>query len=114
MAETAKKKQRDTKDSDIALVYGKSEDGKSYGVLRQRDQEIQVGLLRPIEHGKPIQGELVRLRPRDESPLVFDVETHYRPTVERTASGPPKVANAAYRDGWDSIWSRRPESKTLN
>ena len=114
MAETAKKNQPETKKDDVAIICGKSDDGRSYGVLRRRDQEIQVGMLRPLEDGKPIHGELVRLRPRDDNPLVFDVEAEHGRTLERAASGPPKVTSAAYRDGWDSIWSRRPDSKTLN
>ena len=114
MAETAKKKQLETKKEDVAIVYGKSDDGKSYGVLRRRHQEIEVGLLRPLEDGKPIQGEVVRLRPRHDSPVVFDVETQHGRTFARKAGGPPKVTNAAYRDGWDSIWSRQPDPKALN
>lgn len=99
--------------TDVALVYGRSEDGKSYGVLRRRDDEIQVGTLRSLEQGKPIHGELVKLRPREDSPL-FDVETQHGAPIRGETSGPAKVTTPAYRAGWDSIWSEKSGSRALN
>ncbi|MEM8607880.1 MAG: hypothetical protein AAGF92_12285 [Myxococcota bacterium] len=99
--------------ADVALVYGRSEDGKSLGVLRRRHDEIQVGTLRTLEQGKPIHGELVKLRKRDDSPL-FDVETQDAMPTSAETSGPAKVSTPAYRAGWDSIWSEKSGSRALN
>ena len=97
---------------DVVLVYGQSEDGRSYEVLRQRDDEIQAGTMRPLDEGKPIHGEVVRLRPREEAPFVFDVEVQHD---ARTSPGrPAKVATDQYRKGWESIWAKKPTSKALN
>ena len=112
MAEGSNKKVRASED--VALLYSKSEDGKSYGVLRKRKDEIQLGTLRPLEEGKPIHGELVRLKPRSDSPVLFDVESDRVGSPKTTTSGPPKVATERYRKGWDSIWSEKSGSHALN
>ena len=111
MAKVAKKPSESG--TDVALVVGRSEDGRSYGVLRQRNDEIQVGTLRALEEGRPIHGELVKLRPRPDSPL-FDVETEHASPTHEEASGPAKVTTPAYRAGWDSIWSEKSGSRALN
>ena len=98
--------------NDVVLVYGASEDGKAYDVLRQRGEEIQPGRLRPLEEGKPIHGEVVRLTPREDSPALFDVDVQHD---GRVATGrPAKVASDQYRQGWDSIWASRESDRALN
>lgn len=98
--------------SDVVLIYGQSEDGKEYGVLRQRGAEIEAGSIRPLDEGKPIHGEVVRLKPREESPALFDVEVQHdaRPSTGR----PAKVATEQYRKGWESIWAKKPDKHSLN
>jgi hypothetical protein len=99
-------------DRDVVLVYGRSEDGKEYGVLRQRGSEIEAGTMRPLDEGKPIHGEVVRLKPRQESPVLFDVEVAHdaRPSTGR----PAKVASEQYRKGWESIWAKDRRNRSLN
>jgi len=111
MAPTQKK---DAARDDVALLYSRSEDGRSFGILRRREDELQVGTLRALEEGKPIHGEIVTLRPRSESPLLFDVEIEHAVTAARQASGPPKITTKEYREGWDSIWSEKSGSRALN
>jgi hypothetical protein len=109
---------------DVAVVCGKSEDGAGLRILRKRADRVEVGEIRPLEHGKPLGGEVVRLRQRGDSP-VFDVQvqvpapaasalspTHSTPTH----SGPAQVATEQYRQNWDAIWSDRKASgkKLLN
>lgn len=57
------------------LIHGVTEDGKGLEVLRAREEGLELGQVRPLEHGKPLQGEIVRLRPRAGAPFVCDVET---------------------------------------
>lgn len=98
--------------SDVVLVYGKSEDGKGYDVLRQRGEGIEAGRMRPLDQGKPLHGEVVQLKARGGSPLLFDVEVQHdaRPSTGR----PAKVATEEYRQGWDSIWAESERKHTLN
>ena len=98
--------------SDVVWVHGRSEDGKSFGVLRQRGQQVEVGTIRALDQGKPIHGEIVRLKPRDESPALFDVEVQHdaRPATGR----PAKVASEQYRKGWESIWAQSQPDRSLN
>ncbi len=94
------------------LVYGKSEDGKSYDVLRRRGEGIEAGRIRLLDEGKPIHGEVVRLKPRDDSAMLFEVEVYHdaRPATGR----PPKVASERYRRGWESIWAEKPSTHSIN
>ncbi|MGB8329932.1 MAG: hypothetical protein WCE62_07375, partial [Polyangiales bacterium] len=93
-------------------VYGKSEDGKRFDVLRQRGTEIHAGTMRPLDEGKPIHGEVVRLAPREDSPLLFDVQVEHE--VRGVPGRPAKVATDGYRRGWESIWAKKRNTTALN
>lgn len=99
-----------TAGSDVALLCGKTADGRGLHVLRKRQDKLEAGIVTPLEEGKPLHGELVTLKPRAGSP-VCDVEVHYRPGTSaretKEFSGPPQVASDAYRENWDTIWKRR-------
>jgi len=103
---------------DVAAVYGKDEHGLH--ILRRREEggPIEAGILQPLEEGKPISGEVISMRRRDDVPFLFDVTTQVPApkveTTETTAGGPAQVANDSYRKGWDAIWGRRPRSTELN
>ena len=118
---------------DVAVLCGRTKDGKGVGILRQRHGQLEAGVVRPIEPGKPIHNEVVRLKPRPDMPQVCDVEVAYDPAAdgarldgasavgdpssrERTPrpAGPPKVATARYRKNWDTIWKRSRSKNTLN
>ena len=111
-SESSRKASAGGKLRDVLLVYGASDDGRGYEVLRQQGDEIQAGRLRPLHDGKSIHGEVVRLEPRKESPALFDVEVQHD---GRVASGrPAQVATDEYRKGWESIWSSKRKSRELN
>ncbi len=98
---------------DVVLVHGVTEDGRGLAVIRQRDDQLETGALRPLEQGKPIHGEVVTLEPRKESPLLCDVKVEVpapaaeEPRARRSHSGPAQVANDRYRKNWDTIWKNR-------
>ena len=113
MASQSPKKSPQTRpDGDVVLVFGRSEDGKAYDVLRQRGSDVEAGTMRPLDEGKPLHGEVVRLKPREGSPVLFDVEVQHdaRPPTGR----PAKVATEQYRKGWESIWANKRDPRTLN
>jgi hypothetical protein len=102
------------KGEDIALVYGVSDDGHGLDILRKREGRLEAGTVRPLEHGKPIHGEVVRLKPRKNSPLVCDVEVDVAApaaVARSTSQGPAQVATDQYRKNWDAIYKTR-SSKT--
>ena len=79
--------------------------------------------MRPLAQGKPIQGEVVRLKPREECPWLCDVETLLEAPAEsgersagpeRGHAGPPQVASDAYRKNWDAIYRRVKKQQLLN
>jgi hypothetical protein len=103
------------KSEDVALVCGVSEDGQGLDIIRKRGERIETGTVRRLEQGKPIHGEVVRLRPREQTPLVCDVEVELRPQESAPAalSGPAQVATETYRKNWDAIYGRNRKSGSL-
>ncbi len=99
-------------------MHGRTADG-ALQFLRKKGDELSAGELRPVEEGKPLRGNLLRLRPRAESPLVADVEEEIvitapgaadRSATERT--GPARVATDSYRKGWEGLWGARSKRKS--
>ena len=78
-------------------------------MLRVRDDAVSTGEVRAIEEGKPLArgAEIVRLKPRQGCAApAFDVERLYKreEAPARVAKGPVKVATAAYRSNWETIF----------
>jgi hypothetical protein len=103
--------------ADVALIHGLTESG-DLKILRQREGKVELGQVRPLREGVPISGEVVRLTPRKEFPLLCDVSTEL--SVQPLAAkqdvleapsvahkGPAQVATDRYRENWDLIWNRR-------
>lgn len=100
--------------SDVALIHGVTDEG-DLRVLRKRADRLEFGAVRPLREGMPITGEVVRLTPRKEFPLLCDVKTEFQPSepkrdVAEPSSvphkGPARVASKSYRNNWDLIWNR--------
>lgn len=107
--------------SDVALVHRITAEGAVH-IIRRRGDQLEAGALEPLREGAPIQGEVVALRPRENFPLLCDVEVLYTPPQAVAAKpparaprrkGPARVTSDDYRDNWDSIW-KKPKPDTLN
>jgi hypothetical protein len=92
---------------DVAFVWGKNEDGVH--ILRRRNENapVEAGLLQPLVEGRPITGELISMRRREDMPFLYDVNSELPAPEVRTAPGPSQVATESYRKGWDAIWGGR-------
>jgi len=104
-------------DPDVAVVCGVSGDGQGVDIIRKRGDRIETGTVRRLEQGKPIVGEVVRLKPRESSPLVYDVEVELpapAQTASSASSGPAQVATDSYRKNWDAIYGRPRKPQLLN
>jgi len=116
------------KAKDLVLVHSPTPDGDGVNVVRARRQGLELGTMRPLTEGRPIHGEVVKLTPRSEMPMLFDVETELSHPVEdeatkdapaaeakgtRASSGPAQVASDSYRRNWDAIW-KRPTKRMSN
>jgi hypothetical protein len=111
---------------DVALVCGVSQDGAGVEVIRKRGDRIETGTVRRLEPGKPIHGEVVRLRPRAHAPFVCDVEVEFAApareegaaaaagTAPGASSGPAQVATESYRKNWDAVYGRGRKPSLLN
>lgn len=109
---------------DIALIHGVTPEG-DLRILRKRDDRIELGGVRALREGVPITGEVVRLTPRKDFPLLCDVTTELEaPKAASEAAplartpvgrkGPAQVATDRYRDNWDQIFTRRPSGDLPN
>ena len=113
------------KPKDLVLVHSPTPDGAGVNVLRARKEGLEVGTMRPLEHGRPIHGEVVKLTPRSEMPHLYDAETEFAapaaaegkqadaPADRGATTGPAQVASDSYRRNWDAIW-KRPAKRLAN
>jgi hypothetical protein len=110
---------------DVALLSGPSSDGEGVTILRSRQGRLEAGVVRPLRPGKPIQGEVVRLKPRKACPVLCDVETVMKsplprdedspsPVAAQVRSGPAQVASDVYRKNWDAIYRHGKKQQLLN
>jgi len=111
---------------DVALIHGVTPDG-GFQILRARENRLELGAVHPLREGVPITGEVVRLRPRENCPVLCDVEVQLKapepptdrqlpePAPSAARSGPAQVATDEYRKNWDAIWSKpRSAAKLVN
>jgi hypothetical protein len=124
---------------DVVLFCGVTSDGRGVDVVRKRGSTLQAGVVRPLEQGKPIQGEVVELVQRGTTPLFdctvrFDTQsttqlaqspkasespaTDEKATPAKALSDtrghPARVATDVYRRNWDTIWKRSSGKALLN
>ncbi len=110
--------------ADVALVHHVAPDGAVH-IIRRRGNQLEAGALQPLREGQPIQGEVLSLRPRENFPMLCDVDVLYTPPAVATPAvaakpsdsprpsrrkGPAQVATDDYRDNWDSIWPTKKPS----
>ncbi|MBM4363196.1 MAG: hypothetical protein FJ104_10985 [Deltaproteobacteria bacterium] len=87
-----------SKRRDLFLVAGRERDGDGVVGLRAREDGVELGVARPLREGRPLgRGELVRLTPRAESPLLFDAETEL--DLGASGEGEPGAPGAGVRPG---------------
>lgn len=101
----------------MVFVHSPSESGDGYRVIRKRDDSIELGEIRAVQEGKPLQGDLVKLSPRAGNDRLFDVEVLVKreelPGGVAPRSGPAQVATDAYRAGWEAIFGAVEEKPEL-
>jgi hypothetical protein len=119
------RQKRSKQGSDVVLIRGFSQDGQAMAVLRAREDRVEAGVVRAIKEGETPQGELVKLTPRPDLPLLCDVQVEVpEGTVNakggsdgdkaRTVhNGPAQVATDSYRANWDAIWNKAPKKSSL-
>ena len=103
---------------DVVLVYGRAKKKGAYKVLRAREERLELGELREAKEGERVDGDLVKLKPREDDRQLFDVEV-VAPASETTASppaaperdGPAQVASDSYRKNWDEVFGDRKKPR---
>jgi hypothetical protein len=114
-------KQKQASD-DKVLIHGVSEDGEKLAVLRARGDRVEAGVVSKVKDGEPLHGELVKLTPHPDFPLLCDVDVEFpaqqaphESARKLSHGGPAQVASAHYRANWDAIFSKKkPSSSQLN
>ncbi len=104
---------------DQALVLGIDPDRSETFILRRRGKKVETGIVRPLQEGKPILGDIVRLKPHPEFPPLCEVETLLKhpdpPAQSPHRAGPPMVSTEAYRRGWEQVFGAPiPPSEEVN
>ncbi len=100
---------------DVVVIGPPTPDGAGANVLRLREGRMEAGQIRSLEQGKPIVGEVVTLRPRQEAPNVCDVQVeHDAAPPKKETNRPAQVATANYRENWDAIFKTRDPEQLPN
>jgi hypothetical protein len=102
--------------ADVALVFDRTEDAQGYRILRRRASasDIEVGTIRPLKEGRPIDGEVLSLTARQDVPYLYNVKTELpdpRADARPTRDGPAQIATEEYRRGWEAIWGTGTDEK---
>ncbi len=100
-------------------IHGPAEGGEGYQVLRKREDTLEIGEIRAVREGRPLTGDLVKLKARPEHDRLFDVEVmatreELAEKAGRPHAGPAQVATASYRANWDAVFGRRGEPDLPN
>jgi hypothetical protein len=113
MAKRSRAAKRAPRVKDVAILVHPTEDQEGFHVLRRRDEDspVEVGTIRPLREGRPIDGEVVSLHQRKDFALAFDVKVEVA-DQRATSGGPAQVATDQYRAGWDQIWGSRPQASS--
>jgi hypothetical protein len=125
MSESEPPRPKEAKE-DVVFVHGPAEHGDGLRVIRKRDEAIEVGEIRSVQEGRPLQGDLVKLKQRREHERLFDVEvvvsrdelpasgsrSESKPALGH--AGPARVSTDAYRTNWDAIFGPRREPDLTN
>lgn len=76
--------------------------------------EISLGQIQRAEEGKPIHGELLQLKPYDESGRLYEVETLYEAPAT-AGGGPAQVTTPEFRENFRAIFGakRKKEEPAL-
>ena len=100
---------------DVLFVHSPTPKGDGFHVIRAREDRVEVGEMSGLKEGEPVKGEIVKLKPRSESPRLFDVDV-LAPAEERATphAGPPQVATEAYRKNWEAVFASAPKPELLN
>lgn len=85
---------------DVAFLGPPAEGGGVHVVRHRPDHTWEAGVLRDVEDGRPLHGELVRLTQRDGPG--YSVET-----LHGRGEGPAMVNSQAYKDGWENIFGQK-------
>lgn len=106
------------KPDDVVFVHSPSEKEGGFRVIRKRADAIEIGEIRALSEGRPVHGEIVKLKPRSEHERLFDVDVLVPAQPGRAAegdrSGPAQVATDAYRANWEAIFGSRVGSSEPN
>ncbi len=109
------KKRRPRPFGDVAALCGKDERGLHILRRRSEDGTLEAGIVQPLVEGKPLTGEVISLRRRDDVPFLFDVKTELATEPAPASTGrPAQVSTDSCRRGWDAIWGPRPRGGNPN
>ena len=114
MGEAGKSSEDDKRD--VVMIARVDSTRNEIHVIKPVADGIEKAVLRPVEEGVPLMGDLVRLHPNPDFPMLAEIETVMRhpdgkSRARRSSDGPPMVASEAYRRGWDAIFGVRPAQK---
>lgn len=93
---------------DFVVMGPKLENGDIMAVRHTADHQLLEGVVRPLQDGRPITGELVEITHRNDN--IYNISPIS--LGEKTSDGPAMVNSAAYQSGWDNIFGKTVVGKS--
>jgi len=100
----------------VILVHSQTEDQQGLRVIRAHDGTLEAGEIRPLREGADLQGaEIVKLKEREGSPVLWDVDVQYDGRKQgKSHPGPARVPSRSYRQNYDHIFGPKQSDPEVN
>lgn len=97
-----------TTKEEVAMVVASNEQ-QVLIVRGTKETPTEMQLLNKVQEGRPIHGDLVHLRQREDA--FYNISQTQIPRLSgvRSSSGPAQVASTAYRANYEQIFSSNKE-----
>lgn len=97
-------------------MHSQTEDQQGLRVLRAHEGSVEAGEIRPLREGADLQGvEIVKLKEREGSPVLWDVDVQYDGRKQgKSHPGPARVPTRSYRKNYDGIFRRKQPDPDVN
>lgn len=92
----------------LGVLLGETNSSGAQGIAFERDGRLDVGVLHPLEEGKPLPpgSELVEV----QHDGVFAVVKNHGRVGRATSQGPAMVNDEPFRQGWQRIFGSKSET----
>ncbi|HOU54107.1 MAG TPA: hypothetical protein PLQ97_09285 [Myxococcota bacterium] len=101
---------------DLVVIADANPESRDVTVVRPTPEGVVASVLKPVQPGQPLLGDMVRLEPLPQVPILARMRTVLRHPDARAPRGPSDDeapssrtflgSTDAYRRGWEAVFGR--------